>query len=110
MSGAEIMAVVGFILLLFGQAFAVWKYVDSKIAAVRTEASQKADAAQTTGTLAIAQLAEYKTHVAESYVTKQGMAEQTAQIMHGFDMIGKRLDGLTERLDRVFESKPARRS
>lgn len=55
-------------------------------------------------------LAAHKLHVAETYVTKAGMQEQTAQIMHAIDGIGKRIDGISERLDRAFESKPARRA
>lgn len=50
-------------------------------------------------------LAAHKLHVAETYTTKAGMAEQTAQIMRAIEGIGNRIDGLTERLDRSFETK-----
>jgi hypothetical protein len=55
-------------------------------------------------------LAAHRLHTAETYVTKAGMQEQTAQIMHAIDGIGKRIDGISERLDRAFESKPRPRS
>lgn len=56
------------------------------------------------------ELAAHKLHVAETYVTKAGMQEQTTQIMKAIEGVGNRIDGLHERLDRAFESKPARRA
>lgn len=55
-------------------------------------------------------LAAHKLHVAETYTTKAGMLEQTAQIMKAIEGIGHRLDGLSERLDRSFETKPRTRT
>jgi len=56
-------------------------------------------------------LAAHKLHTAETYVTKQGLNEQTTQIMKAIDGVGDRLDGVNQRLDRVFETpKPTRRS
>ncbi|MDW9500279.1 hypothetical protein CN198_19020 [Sinorhizobium meliloti] len=92
MTGAEIMYAVGFFVGLFGAIFGVWKYVDGKIGAVRDE------------------LAAHKLHVAESYVTKAGMQEQTAQIMRAIEGVGSRIDAISERLDRVFEQRSSRRT
>lgn len=92
MTGAEIMAVVGFILLLFGYAFGVWKYVDGKITSVRDD------------------LASHKLHAAETFATKSGMAEQTNQLLRAIESIGNRIDSLGERMDRVFEQRANRRS
>jgi hypothetical protein len=55
------------------------------------------------GKKALADLAEHKLHVAETYVTKAGMQEQTGQIMRAIEGVGNRIDGLHERLDRAFE-------
>ncbi|RWO08243.1 hypothetical protein [Mesorhizobium sp.] len=56
-------------------------------------------------------LAAHKLHVAEHYVTKTGLAEQTTQIMKAIDGVADRLDGVNQRLDRVFEQpKTARRT
>jgi hypothetical protein len=49
-------------------------------------------------------LAAHKLHVAETYTTKAGMHEQTAQIMKAIDAVGDRIDGVNQRLDRVFEA------
>lgn len=90
MTGAEIMYAVGFFVGVFGAVFGVWKFFDSKIGAVRDE------------------LAAHKLHVAESYVTKAGMQEQTAQIMRAIEGVGNRIDAFGERLDRVFEQRTGR--
>lgn len=54
-------------------------------------------------------LADHKLHVAETYATKQGMQEQTTQIMRAIEGVGSRLDSrldtMNERLDRAFEQK-----
>ncbi|RWN51371.1 MAG: hypothetical protein EOS04_24165 [Mesorhizobium sp.] len=56
-------------------------------------------------------LAAHKLHVAEHYVTKTGLAEQTTQIMKAIDGVADRLDGVNQRLDRVFEQpKTTRRT
>lgn len=101
MTGTEIMAVVGFGILIFGTiAGAFWRFW-----ALIAEAGSKGQKAQD-------DLASYKTHVAELYVTKAGMNEQTAQIMKAIDGVGDRLDGVNLRLDRVIETaqKPTRRA
>jgi hypothetical protein len=55
-------------------------------------------------------LASHRLYVAEHYVTKAGLAEQTTQIMKAIDGVADRLDGVNQRLDRVFEQpKPVRR-
>jgi len=61
------------------------------------------------------ELAAHRLHTAETYVTKAGMQEQTASLMKAIEGVGSRLDarldGVNDRLDRLYESKtPARRS
>lgn len=97
MTGPEIMAVVGFILMLFGAVFAVWRYIDGKLVSLRSSQEVAALALQ-----------EHRLHVAETYATKAGMQEQTAQLLRAIEGVGNRIDGLHERLDRAFE-KPSRR-
>ncbi|TIL38510.1 hypothetical protein [Mesorhizobium sp.] len=111
MSGTELMAVVGFFILLFGFIFGLWKYVDAKLMGVKQDAAVVASAAQATASLAREELGAHKLHVAEHYVTKAGLAEQTTQIMKAIDGVADRLDGVNQRLDRVFEQpKTARRA
>ena len=60
------------------------------------------------GGVARQELADHKLHVAENYVTKVGMAEQTAQIMKAIDGVSGKLDHLTGRIDGLM--KPSTRT
>lgn len=51
-------------------------------------------------------LAAYRTHVAEVYVTKAGMSEQTAQIMSAINGVSGKLDHLTGRIDALYAPAP----
>lgn len=99
MTGPEIMAVVGFIVMLFGAIFGIWKYLDGKLTSARKETDSVAR-----------DLAAHKLHTAETYVTKAGMQEQTSQILRSIEGVGNRIDGLNERLDRLYEARPAGRA
>jgi len=90
MSGAEIMYAVSFIVTLMGFAFGLWKYVDSKISTVRDE------------------LQKHELNVAQNYVTKAGMQEQTSQLLRAIESIAGRIDSISERLDRVIEARASR--
>lgn len=103
MTGPEIMAVVGFFVMLFGALFGVWKYLDGRLASVRTEASNAAASATAVASLAREELAAHKLHTAQNYVTKQGMQESTAQLLRAIEGLGSRIDSISERIDRAFE-------
>lgn len=105
MSGAEIMAAVGFIIMIIGFLFGIWKYVDSKINSAKAEASVRADTAATLASLGRQELSDYKLHVAETYASKAGMHEQTSQIMRAIESLGGRLDGITERIDNFMQPR-----
>jgi hypothetical protein len=97
MTGAEIMAVVGFFVMLAGAGWRVWARVEAKVKV----AEDKADKVSS-------DLAAHRLHTAETYVTKAGMHEQTSQIMKAIEGVGNRIDGLNERLDRLYENQPRR--
>lgn len=111
MTGAEFMAVAGFVIVLFGALFGVWKYLDSKLSSIRTTAETKADAASGLASLTRQELADHKLHVAEHYVSKQGHREATEQIMDAIGSVKASIDGTNQRIDRLWEerSKPAPR-
>ncbi len=97
MTGPEIMAAVVFGMSVFGTLFGIWKYLDGKLTTARRDTEKVG-----------ADLAAHKLHIAETYVTKAGMQEQTGQIMKAIDGVGIRLDGLNGRLDRLYETQPRR--
>lgn len=95
------MGVVLFGITVFGTIFGVFKFFDGKFVALHKRADEGEKA-----------LAAHKLHIAETYVTKAGMQEQTSQIMKAIEGVGNRFDsgiaGLTDRLDRLYESPPRR--
>jgi len=103
------MAVVAFFVAMFGSIFGVWKYLDSKLVSIRSEAHTAAAGVQALASLAREELAAHRLHTAETYVTKQGMQEQTTQIMRAIEGVGSRIDGMNERLDRAFDNPPPTR-
>lgn len=112
MTGAITWELVTMIGAAVAIAFAVWWRVESRVKEAKTEATVKAESAGLKADLIGTQLAEYKTHVAETYVTKQGMRELRDEVSAGFKDIKDSITGMNERLDRVIESnhKPIRRS
>lgn len=75
-----------------------------------SDAATKVEAVHSLAILNGKQLSDYKLHVAETYVTKQGMSEQTDRIMKAINDVGNRVDGLGSRLDRFYENQPPARS
>jgi hypothetical protein len=107
----ELFKLVGFVLVLIGAAAGAWWRIDTRVSQAESRGSTKADAAMALASMTQAQLSEHKLHVAETYATKAGMQEQTAQIMRAIEGVVGRIDGVHERLDRVFEQRsPARRA
>jgi len=107
----EWLALGAFLIGLFGALFGVWRFLDGKIGRVDTKADTVAR-----------DLAAHRLHVSDNYATKAGVteaiksvAEQNVHTIKAVtdmgDRIDKRLDGMTERLDRVIEAnhRPIRR-
>lgn len=56
------------------------------------------------------ELAQHRLHCSEVFATKAGIESQTMQIMKAIEGVAARIDSLNDRLDRLYESKPARRA
>ena len=97
------MPITGEVILLFlavmGSIGGLWWRIEYKIESVHKEAKE-----------ATRELSEFKTHVAEDYITKEGLKEATSQIMAGVTAVLSRVDHLNERIDRVIERQPDQRS
>ncbi|HEV7305196.1 hypothetical protein [Ensifer sp.] len=94
MTGAEIMAVVGFIVMLFGAVSGVWWRIEGKVKVAEDKADKVA-----------ADLAQQRLHVAETYITKQGMREATESIMEAISGVKTAVDHMTLRVDRIVENQ-----
>lgn len=100
---------VGVIIAVLTLAGGIWWRIYTMIQTERTERTAQVGLATAAANLARGELAEHKLHVAETYVTKTGMSEQTAQILKSIENIAHRIDSMHERLD-SWSRPPARRS
>ncbi|MBO9124834.1 MULTISPECIES: hypothetical protein [unclassified Rhizobium] len=108
MTPEDLMKIIVFFLTVAGAGWGIWWKIDGKLTAARTEAAAQAAGASALASLAREELASQKLYVAEHYVTKQGLQEQTGQIMRAIESVGNRIDSMSDRLDRAFESQSRR--
>lgn len=94
---------VGLLITILGFVAGVWWRVEGKITGAKDESLRRADAAQQRADAVSVDLAAHRLHSAEVFATKQGMQEQTAQLLRAIEGVGNRIDGMNERLDRAFE-------
>ena len=105
----EIMAAVGVFILVSGTLWGIWWKIDGAIQRAKSDALQAAQLAAMKADVLASSLAEHRLHVAEVYVSKQGLREQTEQIMAAIKGVSDTLAHVTERLDRVIEGRAAPR-
>lgn len=90
---------VGVALAIFAALSGVfWKMYD-----LIQKAAEKGEQAQR-------DLAAHKLHAAETFATKQGMQEQTTQLLRAIEGVVGRIDGLSERLDNIILQRPTGRT
>ncbi len=75
--------VAGGIVTIIVTAFAVWKFFRAEVEKVETKVAATSK-----------ELADYKTHVAETYISKAGHRETTDQILRAIEGLGGRIDSL----------------
>lgn len=105
MTGPEIMAVVGFFVMLSATLWGIWWRIEGKVKEAKDGALASASAAQALAALARDELASHKLHVAETYITKAGMRETTEQIMEAISGVKQAVDQMTVRVDRIVENQ-----
>ncbi|MEB2845945.1 hypothetical protein [Endobacterium cereale] len=108
MTGSEIMAVVGFFVMVSGALWGIWWRIEGKVKEAKDAAVGTATAAQALANLSRDELAAHRLHVAETYITKAGMRETTEQLMEAISGVKSAVDGMTLRIDRVVEGQPRR--
>ena len=106
MSAEQIAAAIVFFLTVSGALWAIWWRIDGRVKEAKTEVAGQASAAQATATMAREELMAYRTHVAETYVSKQGHREATEQIMEAINAVKTSVDGTNQRIDRMWEAQP----
>lgn len=88
---------VGLFVAVFGAIAGLWWRVEARIDSAKAKAQLVAD-----------DFARYQTHVAETYITKQGLRETTEQIMSGIGDLKATVDHLNSRIDQIIENRPPR--
>lgn len=95
MTGVPITSeLVVFLIAVFGAVAGIWWRVEGRIDTAKTRAEQVA-----------AEFASYRTHVAETYITKQGLREQIDQVMGGIADLKSTVEHMNSRIDN-FIGKP----
>lgn len=82
---------VVFFLTLLGVVAGLWWRIEARIESARTAAA-----------IVAADFARYQTHVAETYITKQGLRETTGQVMDAIADLKLTLDHVNTRIDTAF--------
>lgn len=98
MTANEIMAVVGFFIMLMSTVAGIWWRVEGKIGAATARAEKVAD-----------DLAAHKLHIAETYVTKSGMKEIKEEILGAVSGIRDDVRHLATRIDNMHELQSTKR-
>ncbi|RVD40840.1 hypothetical protein EN742_11640 [Mesorhizobium sp. M4A.F.Ca.ET.020.02.1.1] len=101
---------VAFIITVLMAAGGIWWRIEAAIKAARNEVKEeakaallKAEAVATLVAFHADQLASYKLHVAETYITKAGLREFRDEVMTGVRDLKGSVSTLHERMDRVIE-------
>lgn len=97
MSGTEIMAVVGFILMIVGAVATFWWRVEGKVAVAETKAE-----------MALTKIGDLRLHVAEEYTTKTGLREVKDEIMDAIHGVKSAVDHMGGRIDGIYHTATPR--
>lgn len=105
---AAIGGAISFFILVSGALWGIWWRIEGRVKEARTEVSAQASAAQATASMAREELSAYRTHVAETYVSKAGHREATEQIMDAIQGVKGAVDHLGGRIDTFYSGSPTR--
>lgn len=93
----EMMTAVLGLVALVGAAFGYWRYFEGRIGSARERAERVGE-----------DLAAHKLHVAETYVSKQGLRETKDEIMSAIHGVKAGVDSVAMRVDRLVEARSHR--
>lgn len=110
---------VAFAVAMLSAVAGVWWRIETRIDRAKAEAVERADqirhdmevriqAAAAQASLSGSQLAEFKVHAAETYVSRDSVREMKDEIMGAFRDMKSGVDHMNSRLDRVIEAAPKR--
>lgn len=94
---------VGFVIGILGFVTTVWVRIESIVNRARAEAMASAASANARAEILGSELAAYKLHVSETYVSKTGLREQMDRLMGAIGGLHDQLGNMSDRIDRVIE-------
>ncbi len=100
---------VSFVVFILGAVAAAWWRVEGVVRVAKDESMSAARSAAAEAAKVGEKLATYKTHVAETYLTKAGLREQMEPLFDAVKGISGQVQHMNERLDRVIEGQPTAR-
>lgn len=103
----EQLPLLGLIVGVLGLAGTAWWRVQTHINMVRKELEARVQTISAQASLTGMQLSEYRTYVAEHYISKQGFRETMEAVSATLQTINTNLTHLNERIDRVIENQHA---
>lgn len=93
------------VIAIIGAIAGAWWRVELAISRAKREAIEQAGHAGNLATLTQSQLSEFRTHVAENYISKAGFRETMENLSETLKTINANLTHLNERIDRVIDNQ-----
>lgn len=139
MTEGQVITLIGSLLGLALAALTIWRYVESRItketenavkaananttaevakekaataaevAKVKEQAAAASSTASAHAALVSSELAAYKTHVAETYITKAGFREMRDEIMSGMRDLKGSVSNIHARIDQILTDRASNR-
>lgn len=103
MTFQEIAYAILFFLTVSGVLWGIWWRLVSMVDQAKKDGDTKSSANSALASLALDKLAEHKLHVAETYVSKQGLREAVEPIMDAIQGVKGAVDHLSGRIDGVYQ-------
>ncbi len=92
--------------LFIGGFWRMWGLIKD----VRSEANIRGEAAVALASTIRTELHAHQLHVSATYVSKEGLREQTGQIMSAIEQVGTQIANMNGRIDRMLERPTTTRS
>lgn len=105
MTELQVIGLLAALLTLCGGVVGIWIRIENRIKLAEKDASTKIEATMGLYRMLNDNLAKHQLHSAETFVTKSGLRETTEQIMSAISDVKSSVNGLNQRLDRVFEDR-----
>ena len=95
---------VVFIITVLGALGAIWAQIEAFVSRANGNHARGRDSASSKADVVASDLAAYRLHVAETYVSKSSLRDQVGQVMDLLRDVQNDVGSVNERLDRLIET------